>query len=139
MTDKKDRRALRRISLPGATVQYRFNKGLNIFKSYSSGGDLVNLSKSGVCFYTRENVEFGTPVNLKIVFPDGHNLELKGKTRWQNNLSTNGNKRVGIQFNPFGYKSQYNPVRALEFLRSIKDLGIQRSKKSDLNDDQDGK
>jgi len=123
--DMKDRRTLKRISLPGVVVKYKTGNSLSSrLKGASSALQVINLSKSGMALELADNLDYNTPIDLKVKFPDGVNLELKGRVRWH---STNGSQTstVGVQFIPFGHNSKYNSLHALEYLRSMKDQAVE--------------
>ena len=126
MTQSKDsdRRSFNRIEMPGTQVRYKKNRGLALFKNYSSIDDIINVSKSGICFHMQEDARYGEPVQMRLSFPDGHSLKLKGKVRWQNSTNGGVQSTIGILFDPFGTKKEYNPMKALEYLRNLKDQAI---------------
>ena len=125
-TEEKDndRRSFERIRIPGASVRYKITRGFNLLKNYSGSSEILNLSKSGMAFHINQPVSFGTPLEMKISFPDGNDLFLKGKLRWRKNTNGHNNETAGVLFNPFGSKKEYNSIKALEFLRSMKDQAV---------------
>ncbi len=126
MTNSKDseRRSFKRIEIPGAQIRYKKSKGLTLLKNYSSVDDIINVSKSGISFHMPEETKFGEPVQMKISFPDGNDLSLRGKVRWQKPVNGNGEQTIGILFDPFGTKKEYNSMIALNYLRNLKDQAI---------------
>lgn len=124
MSKDNERRSFERIEIPGASVRYKISKGLGLIKNYSHSEGILNLSKSGIAFNMRHSVVFGTPLEMKISFPDGNDLHLKGKIRWQKNTNGSGRETIGVMFNPFGSKKQYNSIKALEYLRAMKNQAI---------------
>jgi hypothetical protein len=126
MTTSKnsDRRYFKRVQIPGTQVRYKKSNGLSLLKNYSIGDDLINVSKSGVAFHMHEKTAFGEPVQMKISFPDGKDLNIKGKVRWQKGLNGSGKKTIGVMFDPFGLKKEYNSMKTLEYLRHLKDQAI---------------
>ncbi|KAA3614861.1 MAG: PilZ domain-containing protein [Calditrichaeota bacterium] len=124
-TQSKDneRRSFKRIKIPGAQVRYKKSRGLTVLKNYSSVDNILNVSKSGISFHMPEDAKFGESVQMRITFPDGNDLNLKGRVRWQKPL--NGSEQtIGVLFDPFGSKKQYNPMKALDYLRNLKDQAI---------------
>jgi len=127
MNDQKkdsERRSFKRIEVPGAIVRCKVDKGLKLLKNFSNQAEIINLSKSGLSFHLNDPVNYGTPVEMKVKFPDGENLSLKGRIRWQKSVNGSGQQTIGVMLNPFGPKKQYNPMKALEYFRSIKELAI---------------
>jgi len=122
-----DKRVLTRIFIPGAQVQYKRKSTKILFGLFSRPVDITNLSKSGVCFLVEEEVLTGEDIHMKICFPDGQSLHLKGQIRWKDKDDSTNNIKLGIQFHPFGSGGQYNPLKALEYLRSLDGLELSRS------------
>lgn len=119
-----DRRLLTRIQIPGARVQVKKTGSTTLFSGLSKAQDIVNLSKSGLCFQTSKKFDRGENLNMKLSFPDGRNINLKGQIRWQNIQHSNSDYAVGIQFSPFGTASNYNSIAALDYLRSLNGLEL---------------
>lgn len=117
-----DRRVFTRIEIPNAKIRYRKIGLRNLLNSLSRPVHIKNLSKSGICFPIDDKLQFGDPVVMRIQFPDGKNLRLKGEIRWQNNEHSDTSFHVGVQFSPFGTQTDYNPIEALEYLRSMDGL-----------------
>jgi len=125
ITKKSDeRRSIHRIEVPGASLRFKFSKGVNVLKNYSNAPDIINVSKSGIAFKTSQDAGYGDPIHMKLSFPDGKNINLKGKVRWARQANGSGSKAVGVLFDPFGLKRQYNSIKALEYLRSLKNQAI---------------
>ncbi len=119
-----ERRAINRVSIPGTQIQYRKKNGHYLFKVLSKPVQVSNLSKSGIGFKTGQHFKFGDVVDMRIVFPDGTSLHLKGHIRWNSVDESTDKNNVGIQFFPFGKRSNYNPISALEYLREIPEQDI---------------
>ncbi len=119
-----DKRVFTRIEIPGAKIKYKKNGKSNFLSSLSKSVDIMNLSKSGICFQIDKTMKYGDPVIMKIQFPDGRNLQLKGQIRWHNLQQTNSSYHAGVQFAPFGRQSDYNSIEALEYLRSMEGLAL---------------
>lgn len=125
MTKKSDeRRSINRIEVPGASLRFKFARGVNVLKNYSNSPDILNVSKSGIAFKSSQKAGYGDAIHLKLSFPDGKNINLKGKVRWAKDANGSGIKSIGVLFDPFGLKRQYNSIKALEYLRSLKDQAI---------------
>ncbi len=126
---------LNRVELPGTQVRYKLSTGLTLIKNFSNAGEALNVSKSGIAFKVKEKVKFGTPVQMKLSFPDGKDFNLKGRIRWQNSNTNNGRSIIGVQFNAFGQKSDYNPLSALEYLRQIKELSLTKTPRNESDEE----
>lgn len=117
-----DRRLLIRVQIPGAQVRVK-KAGSNIlFSGLSKPLAILNLSKSGLCFQTAKKLDNGDNIQMKLFFPDGININLKGHIRWNSDRSNSDPRAVGIQFSPFGTSSNYNSIAALDYLRSLNGL-----------------
>jgi hypothetical protein len=105
--------------VPGATIRYQRLSAKNMIKGLSKPVPVKDLSKSGISFFLNGKMNHGEPIMMKIAFPDGMNLKLKGHIRWLNDQDTQDLNTVGIQFFPFGNSRYYNPIHALDYLRSM--------------------
>lgn len=135
MPDKDDnRRTFFRFEIPEASVQYKLSGNkLNSLKNYSNPHKLINISKSGISFDIKEKATYGDPIELKVAFSDGNKIKLKGKVRWSKTDDKLTQKTVGVLFNPFGSQKKYNPIKALEYLRTIRDKAIELNSPADLS------
>jgi hypothetical protein len=129
--ESDERRSIHRIEIPGVSLRFKFSKGVNVLKNYSVAPDILNVSKSGIAFKTKQRAGYGDAVQLKLSFPDGKNISLKGKVRWSKEVNGGGSKSIGVLFDPFGLKRQYNSIKALEYLRSLKNQAISQPVDSD--------
>ncbi len=123
-TKESERRSFKRIEVPGAQVRYKKSKKMKLLKNFSSIDEIINVSKSGIAFHMLEEAKYGEPVEMRITFPDGNGINLKGKIRWQKPINDSGSQTIGVMFDPFGTKKEYNPMQALDYLRSLKDQAI---------------
>ena len=121
-----DRRVFTRIKIPGAKIQYRKIGLRNLLNILSKPTHIKNLSKSGICFSLDDKLRYGDPIVMKIQFPDGKNIRLRGEIRWQNGLNSDTALHVGVQFLAFGAKTDYNPIEALEYLRAMDGLAFMK-------------
>ena len=119
-----DRRLHTRIQIPGARVQVKKTGSSTLFSGLSKAQDIINLSKSGICFKTPKKMDRGENLQMKLLFPEGKHINLKGEIRWQNGENSDTDYTVGIQFSPFGTSNNYNSIAALDYLRSLNGLEI---------------
>ena len=135
MTKKSDeRRSINRIEIPGVSLRFKFARGVNVLKNYSNAPDILNMSKSGIAFKANQDAGYGDSIQLKLTFPDGKNINLKGKVRCAQEANGGSTKAIGVLFDPFGLKRQYNSIKALEYLRNLKDQAISQPFKSNNED-----
>jgi hypothetical protein len=72
-------------------------------------------------------LHYGENINMILIFGDGKSLKLKGLIRWQKQDNQSARfLTTGVQFNAFGKQYGYNPIWALDYLRSLDGLGISR-------------
>lgn len=121
-----DKRELTRVVVPGARVRYKKFGAKRFFNLFSRTLDIYNLSKSGLSFKLDEELPTGAIVYMKLFFPDGHHLYLRGLVRWNRKIETAEDFSVGVQFFPFGSRGDYNPPKALDYLRAINGQAITR-------------
>ena len=114
-----ERRSLKRIQYPGAKVRIRKQMGLGVFNLLSPPRDIIDISKGGASFNVGVQVTKGEPVQIRITFPDGKSFDLKGQIRWVNEEKNSTDIRIGLQFKTFGNSRKYNPLKALEYFRSM--------------------
>jgi len=132
--NETEKRALPRLELPSALVQYKLSSNKFIaFKNYSESQKLINISKSGISLDLIEEVSYGDPIDLKVSFDDGKRIQLKGKVRWTKIGDGYAVKTVGVLFNAFGNQKKYNPMKALEYLRTLKDHATETNPQIDQN------
>ncbi len=105
-----------------------------MIKGLSKPVPVKDLSKSGISFFLNGKMNYGDPIMMKIAFPDGMNLKLKGHIRWLKDQENQNSNTVGIQFFPFGNSRYYNPLNALDYLRSMDGQSIiQTTQPEDMN------
>jgi hypothetical protein len=122
MTEKKDRRALERFSIPNTDVICKKEEGFKLFNRFYSISQLENISKCGICLKLKNGINIGDRLKLYIKI-SGNNLEVKGHVRWKSQKENDFNK-IGIQFEPFGKGKYLNPLSSLEKLREIQQQHI---------------
>ena len=119
-----DRRGFTRIKIQGAKIQYRRESVRGLWGVLSKPAEVQDISKSGLAFITNELLEHGDKIVMKINFPDGKHLKLKGQIRWNQQHSSSDSFYLGVQFAPFGYRHDYNSMSAWEYLRSMEGQSI---------------
>jgi PilZ domain len=134
MKKSDERRSIHRIEVPGVSLKFKLSRGVNVLKNYSTAPDILNVSKSGIAFKASQNAGYGDVIQLKLSFPDGKNINLKGKVRWSRETNGDSGKSIGVLFDPFGLKRQYNSIKALEYLRSLKDQAISQVFNPDMDE-----
>jgi len=117
-----ERRIFTRVQIPGATIQYKKTGAVTFFNGLSSPKDMYDLSLCGISFNPDEYLKYGEKLLVKINFPDGKCLYLKGQIQWNNEVNSSLSDSVGIRFKPFGHSREYNPLSTLNYLRKLTDL-----------------
>ncbi len=114
-----ERRGLPRLAIKNATVRFK-RGGLSTFLGkFSPRCPLQNLSKSGLAFSTRQPIDPGERIFLKVFLPDGFCISLKGIVKWRQELPNGDAVSVGVLFSPFGTHKEYNDLKSLEYLRKL--------------------
>lgn len=114
-----EKRVFTRLEIPGTQLKYRLIKTKHIFSSLSRPLVVNNVSKSGLSFLNSELLPSGQLLYMKISFPDGIRLKLKGQVRWAEQESDGSVCMIGVQFHPYGSSAKYNSPKALNYLRQI--------------------
>lgn len=120
--NKTERRECDRFNLPGATLAYRIEKRLFKSSNFSDGYNPVHdISLGGVRFLSQTSFNLDTKVTLKIYLPDnGESLILKGIVVWVSDYPIESyNYLVGVQFNPYGEKKNFNSPDKLSKLKEL--------------------
>ena len=125
-----DRRFFTRIQIPGTTIRYKKLGVSHLTQVLSKPVSLANLSKSGISFSVESQFLSGEYVIMKIRFPDGKKLRMKGRIRWNHTTKTAEGLQIGIQFFPFGTLQSHNSIKALEYLRNLDGLHMSKLDKN---------
>ena len=70
------------------------------FSNLSKPSDMHNLSKSGLAFDVDQALGYGEKIHVKVRFPDGKNLNLKGQIRWNNHINGGQYQPENLQRRP---------------------------------------
>jgi len=119
-----DRRIFTRVQIEGTKVQYKLASMRKFISILSKPVEVKDISKSGLSFYALETLNSGEQIYMKVKFPDGRHLNLRGRIRWQEIEDQQDAVRIGVQFAPFGSSNEYNSMKDWEYLRSIQGLEI---------------
>ncbi len=117
MSPSIERRACPRFSLQEATVSYRRIGLLRRKADWTERSCLVvDLSRGGVRFLTRQRPPLGSQIHIELIWPEGPEaLTLTGRVRWIGKYTGDQFQHsVGVQFAPYGQGKKYNPVQALD-------------------------
>ena len=107
----KDRRAHKRISIPGATLTYKEGKFFFSKEIYVEEFlPVVEISRGGIRFLCRKLFTNAQKISLKISIPEEElPLLLVGRVRWTSSAATMSYKyQIGIQFSPYGKRKGQN-------------------------------
>ncbi|MDD8031438.1 MAG: PilZ domain-containing protein [Acidobacteriota bacterium] len=107
----EEKRLSQRFAIPGATVSYK--KKRLIFRKNDFDEEfcpLINLSRGGMRFASREKLKTGTKLFTQLSIPgERSTLTLSGEVRW---VSTGTSQafpyQLGVQFNPYGKNKGQN-------------------------------
>jgi hypothetical protein len=119
MSETTERRALNRIEIPSAEVLYKPIKRFNLFSTLTGPTNLINISKSGACFISKNSLEKGSEVMLKLFIPEQDPLFVKASTVWISANQEHSQMSVGVQFKPFGKGKAYNSFESKKILEKL--------------------
>ncbi len=119
MAEFEERRAFKRFKVPDGQVFYKKQKGFALLNKFNGPAPMKDISKSGVCFNVEKSLREGEIVVMQIIIPGFEKVQIKGEIRWIGPQHEVGATFTGLQFLPFGIKSQFNSLETLEKLRAI--------------------
>ena len=108
MPDLWERRAQDRLQLRESEVFFKQNGLLRTFNKYLGPREMIDISKSGMGFITTLSVMLHETVRVKVKIPGEPVLKLQGEVRWVADSDNVNEKRIGVQFMPFGNGRRYN-------------------------------
>ena len=115
MPDLWERRAQDRLELRESEVYFKQNGLMRTFNRYLGPKEMIDISKSGMGFVTTLPVSLSETVRVKVKIPGEPVLKLQGEVRWVKEADDENEKRIGVQFMPFGNGRRYNsPVSLVQ-------------------------
>jgi hypothetical protein len=131
---KSGRRAYERLSIPGATLCWRY-------MDQSSFPDetlpLSDISRFGVAFLTNTPPEEDSDISLRINFPKPPNpLELYGKVVYSifRGPGLTYEYRVGVHLKPFSAAEGDNPLQSQEVIDELEQMYRKKLDTQDIED-----
>ena len=112
-----ERRACKRVKIPGATVTYKEGKFFFSKKRYvEEFAPVIEISRGGIRFLEHKLFSTTSKISLKIVIPEENSpIILKGLVRWASSDPTKSYKyQIGVQFDPFGMRQGCNHPEILD-------------------------
>jgi hypothetical protein len=105
------RRTARRFEIPGAVLTYDLdNTSAPEAASEKTTCPLIDISRGGLRFISRQKLEITSPIQVKVTIPGGHvPLIFKGRVRWSS--PQNGDQllyQTGVEFNSYGEDQDQN-------------------------------
>ena len=115
----KETRACPRFGVPGALIEYGKLKAFGRQSvSLEKGCPVVDLSRGGASFLTRESPSLGSKLFIELDLPgEDKPLLFHGTVRWISEYV--GDKfrfSIGIQFHPYGQGKRFNAPENLDKL-----------------------
>jgi len=132
-----ERRSCIRFQIPGSTVSYKYDKPLPFDTKYiEEFCTLLDISRGGLRFLSRNQIKAQNKVELKILIPGERiPLNLKGIIRWfSSDPDKNDRFQIGVQFNPYGEKKSQNYPGILVKLIALEQKFSEKDK-SKIHDD----
>ena len=118
----KDRRAHKRISIPGATLTYKEGKFFFSKEIYVEEFlPVVEISRGGIRILCQKLFTTAQKISLKVSIPEEESpLLLVGRVRWTSSAATMSYKyQIGIQFSPYGKRKGQNDPYILKRIISL--------------------
>lgn len=112
-----ERRACKRVKIPGATVRYTEKHFFLSKKKYvEEFHPVIEISRGGIRFLGEKLISTTSKISLKISLPEEKSpLTVKGRVRWASiNPAMSYKYQIGVQFNPYGKKKGYNDPEVLK-------------------------
>jgi len=119
MNQLSDKRTQPRKFFSNTPVSIKRSTTFSFIITNYENNELVDLSKSGAGIITSRPLKKGETIKIKVKLPGEKKLDLKGIIRWINPLNGSKSFRIGMQFNPFGDKRNYNSLKNLERLNTL--------------------
>jgi hypothetical protein len=114
-----ERRHLDRFKIPGAEVSYKLPNGS------SSCVKLVDITRSGIRFETKNGVNIGEIIELEIIVPRKDKIIIKGHVVWTSNPDSKNLPYAVVQFLVFGSDERYNSMQSYEQLKELSEEYLQ--------------
>jgi len=105
------RRTSRRFEIPGAFLTFGVgNSSAPSAASKETVCTLIDISRGGLRFLSRQKLEITSPIQVKITIPGGHvPLIFKGKVRWSTPQDGDDSSyQTGVEFNSYGEDQDQN-------------------------------
>jgi len=118
----KERRAHKRINVPGATVTYKEGKFFFSKEIYVEEFlPVVEISRGGIRILCQKLFTTAQKISLKVSIPEEESpLVLVGRVRWTSSAATMSYKyQIGIQFSPYGKRKGQNDPYILKRIISL--------------------
>jgi hypothetical protein len=115
----EDRRYIDRLSIPGTRVFFKKTVGFSLFRKYKGPYSLSDITKCTISLTDKIRLPVRTDLNLKLIFPDKHLLNMKGSIRGFEHDAQGRFYKTVIQFNPFGNGKKYNSFRTKKRLERL--------------------
>jgi len=119
MVNENDKRTFSRIEIPGAVIIFKRRNKLGLLERFSRPMQLLNITKSGICFKSEKKFNYGDHISVEINIPGEKHIIVEGDVKWLHEDLPDNMCLVGAQFVAFGKGRQYNSLSSLERLRTI--------------------
>ena len=105
------RRTARRFEIPGAVLTYDLeNTSAPEASSEKTICPLIDISRGGLRFISRQKLEITSPIQVKVTIPGGHvPLIFQGRVRWSSPQTGDQLRyQTGVEFNSYGEDQDQN-------------------------------
>lgn len=122
MENFKERRSLKRFTIPGAIVNYNQEKGFQGSNEVSGEGKLMNMTVNATRFETQHVLTPGAVAILDLHIKGKDTIHVVGNVLWVSTAEDESSANAMVQFFPFGTEHGYNTIESklqLEQLNKI--------------------
>jgi len=112
MENFKERRSLKRFTIPDAMVKYKQEKGFQDSMVVSGEGKLMNMTINAVRFETQHVLIPGAIAILELKIIDKESIHVLGNILWVSGAEESTSANAMVQFFPFGTEHGYNTIES---------------------------
>ena len=112
MENFRERRNLKRFTIPDAVVKYKQEKGFQGSMDVSGEGKLMNMTVHATRFETQHVLTPGAVAILDLNIKGKDTIHVVGNVLWVSAAEDNSSANAMVQFFPFGTEHGYNTIES---------------------------
>jgi len=112
MENFRERRNLKRFTIPDAVVKYKQEKGFQGSMDVSGEGKLMNMTVHATRFETQHVLTPGAVAILDLHIKGKDTIHVVGNVLWVSAAEDNSSANAMVQFFPFGTEHGYNTIES---------------------------